>query len=294
MEKPLPNKKIPMRWGVEQRMEFIEFRLFWEGGINRSDIENQFGVSAPQASNDLSQYKEIAANNIEYDLSKKRYLASKKFKPLYLEPNSDRYLSQLQLIANRLVSTEETWLSIIPSIDSIPIPYRYVDVKILKALVNAVRANRSIEIHYQSMNENRPSASWRIITPHAFANDGMRWHVRAFCHLENTFKDFILSRFLDVRADGEPGRMAKEDLQWNEFINVVLVPNPKLSKGQRELIAMDYGMEKGKLKVPVRKAILFYFKRRLRLDVAEALNKPLEAPVIIENKDEVEKASTSS
>ena len=32
MGKPARN----LRWGVEQRLEFIEFRLFWEGGINRS------------------------------------------------------------------------------------------------------------------------------------------------------------------------------------------------------------------------------------------------------------------
>ena len=32
--------EIPsMRWGVEQRLEFIEFRLLWEGGVNRSDIK---------------------------------------------------------------------------------------------------------------------------------------------------------------------------------------------------------------------------------------------------------------
>ena len=39
-----------MRWGVEKRLEFIEFRLFWEGGINRADIMERFGVSVPQAS----------------------------------------------------------------------------------------------------------------------------------------------------------------------------------------------------------------------------------------------------
>ena len=48
-----------LRWGVERRLEFIEFRLYWEGGINRSDIMDQFGVSVPQASKDLSQYQEL-------------------------------------------------------------------------------------------------------------------------------------------------------------------------------------------------------------------------------------------
>lgn len=48
-----------MRWGVEKRLEFIEFRLFWEGGINRADIMEQFGVSVPQASKDLSRFEPV-------------------------------------------------------------------------------------------------------------------------------------------------------------------------------------------------------------------------------------------
>jgi hypothetical protein len=44
----------------ETRLEFIEFRLFWEGVLNRADIIDYFGVSVPQASNDLSRYQELA------------------------------------------------------------------------------------------------------------------------------------------------------------------------------------------------------------------------------------------
>ena len=43
-----------IRWGIERRLEFIEFRLYWEGGVNRSDIVEEFGVSVPQASKDLT------------------------------------------------------------------------------------------------------------------------------------------------------------------------------------------------------------------------------------------------
>ena len=62
-----------MRWGVEKRLKFIEFRLFWEGGINRADIVDQFGVSVPQASKDLTLYEEKAPGNLIYDKSAKRY-----------------------------------------------------------------------------------------------------------------------------------------------------------------------------------------------------------------------------
>ncbi len=34
----MPGGEAVLKWGVERRLEFIEFRLYWEGGVNRSDI----------------------------------------------------------------------------------------------------------------------------------------------------------------------------------------------------------------------------------------------------------------
>lgn len=86
--------KVPsLRWGIEQRLEFIEFRLYWEGGINRSEIIDFFGVSVPQASKDLSQYQELAPENIVYDRSQKRYFPASGFKPRFLKPDATRYLT---------------------------------------------------------------------------------------------------------------------------------------------------------------------------------------------------------
>ena len=33
-----------LNWGVERRLEFIEFRLFWEGHVNRGGLINKFGI----------------------------------------------------------------------------------------------------------------------------------------------------------------------------------------------------------------------------------------------------------
>jgi hypothetical protein len=44
-ESVVSNDRSELRWGVEQRLEFIEFRLFWEGHVNRSDVMTQFGLS---------------------------------------------------------------------------------------------------------------------------------------------------------------------------------------------------------------------------------------------------------
>lgn len=45
-----------VRWGVQRRLEFIDFRLFWDGRFNRRDLAETFGISAQQASSDIAQY----------------------------------------------------------------------------------------------------------------------------------------------------------------------------------------------------------------------------------------------
>lgn len=57
----LENDRSELRWGAEQRLEFIEFCLFWEGHVNRSYLMDQFGVSVNQASTDPNRYTEEAA-----------------------------------------------------------------------------------------------------------------------------------------------------------------------------------------------------------------------------------------
>jgi hypothetical protein len=277
------NRKI--RWGVEKRLEFIEFRLFWEGRINRSDIMDRFCVSMPQASKDLSLYEERAPGNLVYDRREKRYFASPGFKPVFLKPEADRYLTQLKSVSDHIVSPDETLLSDMPPLDAMPVPHRRVDVNVLRALLAAIRRGRAIEMLYQSMNPVRSEPTWRWMTPHAFGNDGLRWHVRAYCHIDKKFKDFLLSRCLATRSEDDAGATPGKDIYWNEFFDVVLRPNPALSKKQQEVIAQDYKMTNGRIAVAVRKALLYYFQKRLRLDVADALDSPHEAPVVITNRE---------
>jgi hypothetical protein len=45
---------VELRWGVEQRLEFIKFRLFWEGHVNCSDLMDQCGISVNHTCADLN------------------------------------------------------------------------------------------------------------------------------------------------------------------------------------------------------------------------------------------------
>ncbi len=276
--------------GPEQRMEFIEFRLYWEGAINRSDLIDQFGVSVPQASNDLTAYRQMAAENVTYDLSAKSYVPTPAFRPKFLKLNPDRYLAQLKALSDGILDTADTWLASQPDTGVLPIPNRRTDPSVLQAVLMAVRRKGGVRIEYQSTSPENPDPIWRWISPHAFGFDGLRWHVRAFCHRDNRFKDFILGRCLAAGEQGPSAAAAKEDWQWQTFFQVVLQPNPDLTDGQRRAVALDYNMTDQKITVPVRFALLYYFYKRLRLDVAEHFDQPRERPVVVANRKDFDTA----
>ena len=74
-----------LRHGVEARFEFIEFRAYWHGRLNRSDLIDQFGVSQTQASQDFKAYQDLAPNNLVYDSVEKTYRRAKAFKSRFLD-----------------------------------------------------------------------------------------------------------------------------------------------------------------------------------------------------------------
>lgn len=103
-----------LRWSVERRLEFIEFCLFWEGHVNRSDLMDTFGVSLNQASTDLNRYIGMAPDNMVYDKRARAYLRAPEFEPKFLEPDAGRYLAELQSVAGRILDREDSWIANLP------------------------------------------------------------------------------------------------------------------------------------------------------------------------------------
>lgn len=250
-------------WGVERRLEFIEFRLFWEGGVNRSDLIGMFGVSVPQASKDLTLYQERAPDNAVYDKRAKRYVAGPAFTPIFLNPDPGGYLSRLRALADGLTDLGESWIARPPEADIALTPRRRVDAGVLRAVLAAIRNGGSLEAFYQSMSRAEPA--WRRMSPHALGYDGFRWHARAYCHADGEFKDFLLPRILDVRDPGRSGAPAADDRLWKDTFELEIGPHPELGPTQRAVVAKDYGMVGGKSVLTIRYAMLFYVLKRLGL-----------------------------
>ncbi|MGE0658041.1 MAG: WYL domain-containing protein [Reyranellaceae bacterium] len=282
------TEKADLRWGVEQRLEFIEFRLFWEGHVNRSDLMEQFGVSVNQATADLSRYIGLAPDNMVYDKSARTYIRGSKFAPLFLKPDASRYLSQLRSVADGILDRADAWISQFPSYDATPTPVRGVNAKTLRSVVAAIRRSEKIEVKYQSLS--RPAPRWRWIVPHAIGFDGFRWHIRAFCLTDQSFKDFLLSRIIETRSTMPSEVGSDADADWHELVTLEIAPHPELSDTQQKVIALDYGMRNGRTKIPVRKALLYYALKRLGLDTDPAARKPKDQQIVLLNRDIIDEA----
>lgn len=283
------KKGKQLNWGVERRYEFIEFRLFWQGRINRGDLMDAFGVSTQQASLDLNAYIDQAKRNLVYDKSLRTYLRGKQFKPKYLKPDAEEYFAQLRAVDQGLVSAEQSWISVFPGFGATPTPARGVAPETLRDVLAAIRLPAALQVTYQSMSRPEPNARW--IEPHALAFDGFRWHARAFCQNDQVFKDFLLSRIVEVGDQGPVTSDPSSDDAWRTDVLLEIGPHPDLSDNQRRAIEMDYGMEAGHAQIVVRRALLFYALKRLGLDTDPAARRPQDQQIVLLNRDNVLGAS---
>lgn len=280
-----------MRWSAERRLAFIDFRLYWEGRINRKDLIDFFGISVPQASTDLRKYQEKAPGNIDYDKSGKFYFATTKFKPVFISPDSSEYLSQLRLFSDKIIKKEESFLSSFPDFDITPNPIRSVDSEILRKILRGIKEKMSLKIKYQSMSRENPK--WRRISPHTLAYDGHRWHVHAYCSVRESFRDFLFARILKA-DDLQPTEINPlNDYEWNTFLNVKIGPHPELTASQKKIVESDYGMVNGWATIKVRSALYFYFERQFRLDRECESRSAKEQQIILLNRDEIEEKRTA-
>jgi hypothetical protein len=233
--------------GLRTRLEFIEKVLNWRGYIRRKELLNRFDISDPLGTKDLSMVGE--RGQARYDVKIKGYRSVEHFKPEFITPDPFEDFKELNTLGDEDFFATPT------------IPLRKCDEDILKKLTHCASNKEQIDIYYYSVNSN--TNKWRTISPRTFATDGMRFHVRAFCHENEKFQDFVIGRIQDT-GKFEPSPFAhKEDEEWSQIMKVTLGINPKLKETQKKALEMDYSMEDGKFTFTTRKALQLYTLRNL-------------------------------
>ena len=256
----------PRPWGQDKRLEFIDFRLLWDGKINRGEVAEYFNVSIQQASLDFAKYLVVTGDNMVYDRRDKVYRATENFKPLFIAPDTQTYLNELSGLAIGTISPSLSFMGARPPCDVVTLPIRRVRTEMLLPILWAIRDGTEIEIKYQSMKHPDPTRQW--IAPHSLAFDGSRWHARAWCHGSSRFRDFVLTRFQEIYGHRQGSVDAQTDTEWQTFVVIEIEPNPNLTVSQRDSVVTDFGMQTGRLSKTIRRALVSYFVRHLRIDLA--------------------------
>lgn len=275
-----------LRWSIERRLAFIEERLYWLGHVNRTDLVRRFGVSMSQASSDIARYLALEPRGVFYDKRAKRYAAGEGFRPVLAILDAKRFLGELRLVDQGILTAEDTILGELPPFDATPLPERSIDPSVLRVVLAAIREKRAVQALYQSMT--RPTPSRRVIEPHALAHDGFRWHARAFDRETREFRDFVLGRIKSPKLGDSALSQVRQDADWNSFVTLRIAPHPKLTPAQARAIAIDYRITGRSLKLEVRRALLFYALKRLGLDVREDVRPAQEQHITLLNRQEIE------
>jgi predicted DNA-binding transcriptional regulator YafY len=268
---------------LARRFELIEWRVYWQGRINRYELEERFGISAAQASADLRAYEAAAPGNIEYDNREKTFVPTPTFQPKFLTVSADRYLAQLNAIQNNVVAARDTWFGSPPLAAVMPVLHT-VESEVLRRILEAMREQSAVSMEYQSLTNTRT----RKIAPHALAFDGHRWHIRAWCLEHREFRDFVLTRMISVGEREAFESNAMKDVEWHDKAELKIIPHPKLSRPQQEAIGRDYGMTEGVLVLSIRIALAYYVIKRLNLDLDIDQIPPERQQIYLANRDEVE------
>lgn len=242
-----------------ERLAFLEMRAYFTGELRRADIEARFGIKPAASSRDIGVYREIAPENLDYDSAGRCYRPSAVFRPLF-EFHSERVLAWLLQGFGDGLDVRQRQVAPCEGPGNLIKP----DLEVLGTLTRSMCARRALRINYLSLASG---AKKREIVPVALADNGLRWHVRAFDRERGRFGDFVLTRIAkaqEIEGEVSENEMLAADEQWARMVDMELVPHPAIK--QPKAIEADYGLEDGVLKIKARAALAGYVLRRWSVD----------------------------
>jgi hypothetical protein len=242
------------------RLAFIELRVRFLGEVRRQDLFTRFSIQAAAATRDLATYKELVPGNIDYDSKSKVYIRAVLFRPLF-DFSPARVLTWLSQGYGDNEPMRHRSLFATESATEISNP----DLETLSVISRAIYRKSAIQITYRALTSGMTS---RQIVPFALADNGSRWHVRAYDRRTSEFRDFVLARVADAHFVDGPiydKERPDQDIQWSRIVELELVPHPANMRNP-DTIEAEYGMTDGRLVIRVRAALVGYMLRRWNVD----------------------------
>ncbi len=253
---PVPGSES----GPNERLVFIDFRCTFLGELKRGDLMARFNIGSAAATRDIAEYRNELGGKIELDPQTKTYRLAPGFTPMFAHEVEQALTALSRGFGETQIYTSGALLNC-----EIPPHLSTPELDVLAPLCRAIHARRAVKVSYSSFTSGR---SVREIVPFALANNGLRWHVRAFDRKRQTFVDFVLTRVHEVMegecAAPKEHELEKHDIDWGRILELQLVAHPK--EEHPEVIALDYKMVDGVLRVRVRAALASYLLRQWLVD----------------------------
>lgn len=242
-----------------ERLAYIEFRLYFLGTIRRRDLVERFGTSVAAATRDFALYKQLAAGNIAFDSKVRAYTITDTFSPIFSH-DAERVLSMIAKGFGAGISPVTG--SLVEC--AMPVALNRPSLATLAPVTRAIAGAKVVRMQYWSHSSG---LSQRNIVPFALANDGLRWHVRAFDRKSQAFRDFVFTRMEQTEVIDEAlqaHEVFAQDQQWQHIVELELVPHPE--RPNLGITTRDYGMTEGVLRLNVRAALAGYVLRHWHVD----------------------------
>jgi hypothetical protein len=245
----------------QERLFYLEFRLYFLGHANRSDLQLRFGLKESSASRDIALYKKLVPNNVVYDYGIKSYVPQPSFSPLFSYTGTQVLTALTHGFGDDYAGPK------FPEISSeapsqAPLPF----IPTLAALTRAIHKDKSLGIKYISEETGESDI---VIVPHSLIDSGTRWSIRAYNRSSERFEDFVINRIIEVLQESdEPNESEQKDADalWNQIVELNLKPHPSLA--HPKAVEREYGMRSGVLKMTCRAALKSYLLRQWRVDTA--------------------------
>lgn len=245
------------------------------GELQRQDVAQRVSVASVQASRDLSLYKQLVPNNLNYDYRARSYQPSDRFKRIF-ELSTENVLWWLKTGLGDSVPNPPGLPT--ESVNTLCLP----DAGMLARVTRVIYRCKVLEIKYISLSSGCKA---RQIAPHSLADNGKRWHVRAFDRENDRFSGFVINRIqfahsLDEYIADHEGATA--DDQWPQVVRLSLIPHPKIT--HQSAIEANYLMKGRRIEVSCRAAVTGYMLKRWGVDCSagSSLN-PEEYPPTLQN-----------
>ncbi|RTR30663.1 helix-turn-helix transcriptional regulator [Shewanella atlantica] len=261
-------KDLPIN--IYERLEYLEFMLRFRGWFSRLDLKDRFGISDAAATRDISHYRKSAKNKDEEDLNvtfnqvtKKYEIKDDTFFPLF-DISINHALSKIRnpKICEALDMGECNGVLAFPRL-SIP------KLDDLSNITRAISNEHTLKVDYHSVGNGH---STKKLLPHSIFDNGIHWYMRAYDLEKEKFRSYALTRIVAskiiISDEIKANKSSKSrDESWNRIVNLEIVPHPNRKNVKNpETIALDFNMENGVLKLPVRAAVAGFWLAMWTID----------------------------